>query len=240
MHFYHRDYQLNRLILSKFLDDFNFNFCILNYYFRDQQNKSINNKNFISEEGGYNSSFSIISPHNQANNKRKSINPSPKNDIFFKSSPKDSNFLSNNNKNNKTRNVAVLTTSTNSPNLFSPKIQSNVFQSKLSAKPSLFDFIQSPPIQKQSNDSNTKNIRSNEMIEDFKNRFYLHQNNLQNCNQLEQKKPDELSIQINTNYNKLNVVEIRSNILKSVDQNSSNRISLAAKLFSDLFLSMIR
>jgi hypothetical protein len=78
------------------------------------------------------------------------------------------------------------------------------------------------------------------MIEDFKNRFYLHQNNLQNCNQLEQKKPDELSIQINTNYNKLNVVEIRSNILKSVDQNSSNRISLAAKLFSDLFLSMIR
>ena len=76
------------------------------------------------------------------------------------------------------------------------------------------------------------------MIEDFKNRFYLHQNNLQNCNQLEQKKPDELSIQINTNNNKLNFVEIRSNILKSVDQNTSNRICLAAKLFSDLFSSI--
>lgn len=212
-----------------------------------QQNKQTHNtlvntnsttllsKNCIPEDGSYNSSF-IISPHNNQppQNKRKSFNPSPKNDFFFKSSPKDTYnnppFINK----NKPRNVAVLSAS--ATHFSSPKFTSNnIIQSKLATKPSLFDFIQSPPLQQQTSKpvNDITNTRSNEMIEDFKNRFYLHQNNV--CNQLEQKTDQSPT---NTNVNsKIDCAEIRNRILSTVDQASSSKIIILAKLFAELFLS---
>lgn len=201
------------------------------------QQPKTNQKNCIPEDGNYNASFSILSPHNnQPANKRKSVNPSPKNDFIFKSSPKDTYNNPQFRNNNKPRNVAVLTAS--GPSFSSPKFQtptqSTVFQSKLNSKPSLFDFIQSPTAPAKT-PTDITNTRSNEMIEDFKNRFYMHQNNLQNCNQLEQQQP---LVNVTPN-NKIDIVEIRSKVLKSVDQFSASKITVLAKLFAELFSSKI-
>ena len=103
-----------------------------------QHTNKIVNKNcsVIPEESNvsYNSSFSIISPHNnQSGNisKRKSVNPSPKNDIFFKSSPKDTYNGPNFTNKNKPRNVAVLSASHLSPrdSFTSPKLAVQANQS---------------------------------------------------------------------------------------------------------------
>lgn len=210
-----------------------------------QQTNKINNKNcsVIPEESNvsYNSSFSIISPHNNqsANIKRKSTYSSPKNELLFKSSPKDTYNGPNFTNKNKPRNVAVLSASNLSPrdSFVSPKLssqgnQSTMFPSKLASKPSLFDFIQSPPAPK----STPTQTRSNELIEDFKNRFHMYQ--MQNCNQLEQKLQPQASNNSSSPH-KLNLAEIRSKILKSMDQYISVKISVLAKLFADLFLSKL-
>ena len=208
-----------------------------------QQTNKINNKNcsVIPEESNvsYNSSFSIISPHNNqsTNIKRKSTYSSPKNEILFKSSPKDTYNGPNFTNKNKPRNVAVLSASNLSPreSFVSPKLStqgnlSTAFQSKLASKPSLFDFIQSPPAPKSTPNEN----RSNELIEDFKNRFHMYQ--MQNCNQLEQKLQSK-AVNNSSSPHKLDLAEIRSKILKPMDQYSSVKISVMAKLFAELFLS---
>lgn len=194
------------------------------------------NKNCIPEEGAYNASF-IISPHNNPpqTSKRKSFNPSPKNDYFFKSSPKDTYnnppFVNK----NKPKNVAVLEKTTGS--FSTPKFSSNnIIQSKLTTKHSLSDFFQSPTLQASKPGNDITNTRSNDMIEDFKSRFYLHQNKL--CNQLEQKLDQPTSNNsANNQDSKIDCADIRNKILSTIDQATSSKIILLAKLFADLFLS---
>ena len=215
---------------------------------QNENAKILTNKNGYLEDS-YNSSFSIISPKptdlsirnsptdysniifSNKNNKRRTLPgqssfPSSLNEqaagsinAEVRNSPTEFSNIVINNK-NKRKTLCLQSAST-------PKVNTPTFASKLSSKPSLFDFVTSPPLQTQTSTSKV------DAINDFKARFYQHQNKLDKIDQNMQ----NLKLDSSDNNSK-QIIDFKAAILEKLSRSQTDKLTLLAEFYANLLLSI--